>query len=42
MTAVALVIALGALGAWSILATLELTARDGHAPIPVDWSRIPD
>lgn len=40
MIALAMVVALGALGAWSILATLEVTARDGLRPIPVDPNRL--
>ena len=40
MIALAMVVALGALGAWSILATFEVTARDGLAPIPLDPDRL--
>jgi hypothetical protein len=38
--AVAMVVALGTLGAWSILATLELAARDGLRQVPVDPDRL--
>ena len=36
MTAIALLVSLGALALWASIAALELVARDGLRPIPFD------
>jgi len=36
---IAVLIALAGLGAWAVLATAVVVARDGYRQVPTDWSR---
>lgn len=35
-----IVIAVGALAIWGIVATIVGLRRDGYRPVPTDWSRV--
>ena len=37
-----LLIALLALGAWALIATIVELRRDGYRHVPTDWSRVAD
>lgn len=36
---VALLIALGGIAVWAVLASASVVARDGYRPVPTDWTR---
>ena len=36
---IAVLLALGGLAAWAVLASIAIVTRDGYRRIPVDWSR---
>lgn len=37
-----IVIVLGALALWGLVATVVELRRDGYRAVPTDWSRVPD
>jgi hypothetical protein len=40
VSAMIIVIVLGALAIWGIVATVVELRRDGYRPVPTDWSRV--
>jgi len=36
---IAVLVALGGLAVWSMLATAAVVARDGYRQVPTDWGR---
>lgn len=42
VSAMILLIALLALGAWALIATIVELRRDGYRHVPTDWSRVAD